>query len=256
MRLPLIGGITAHLGAVTVLLCVVMSLVFVAGLGSIDIEGVGKVRKQEAWTLQYGAIPCEITGRCENQPGLVRLDLSVIGMADRTAVAEVPPTNRFVSLLAAQFLHGSPAHLLGNMLFLIVFGPFVERAFGAARFFVLVLMGGAAAIFIQCVATSASHKPVIGASGAVAFVLGAFLIRHPRAPVLTTLPIPVWLFELPAWVFGLQWFAVEAIQLVRQLVAPDGFTTGIATMAHLGGLTFGLLFGRTLDEEAESRLSG
>jgi membrane associated rhomboid family serine protease len=151
-------------------------------------------------------------------------------------IALVPPA---ATVVTSMFLHGGWMHLAGNMLYLWIFGDNIEDRMGPARFVLFYLVCGTAAVFAQSLPAPESPVPMIGASGAVSGVLGAYLLLFPRTRVLVLVPIGFILkvIRLPAvWVLGL-WFA---IQLISSLLAPaDG--GGIAFRAHLGGFAAGLL---------------
>jgi membrane associated rhomboid family serine protease len=157
--------------------------------------------------------------------------------------ARLPPDlqwiPRFASPFTSMFLHGGWMHLLGNMLFLWIYGDNVEDAMGHARYLVFYLLCGLAAIFAQALSAPDSPYPIIGASGAISGVLGAYLLLFPRAKVLTLVLLPC-LFntlELPARLLLLLWFAV---QLISDLAAPDGGAS-VAFRAHIGGFLTGML---------------
>jgi len=146
------------------------------------------------------------------------------------------PLGRAYTLITSMFLHGGFAHILSNMWFLWVFGDNVEDRLGRARFLVFYLLGGVAAALTQGVFSAASAEPMIGASGAVSAVLGAYYKLFPRAPVLTMVLLffyPVF-FYLPAWFYLGYW---AFIQFIEALVG----VPGIAFWAHLGGFFFGVL---------------
>lgn len=150
-------------------------------------------------------------------------------------IAMVPPA---ATVVTSMFLHGGWMHLVGNMLYLWIFGDNVEDRMGPVRFLVFYLVCGAAAVMAQALPTPEARVPMVGASGAISGVLGAYLLLYPRARVLVLVPIGFILkvIRLPAmWVLGL-WFA---IQLVSSLMAPSG-EGGVAFRAHLGGFVAGL----------------
>jgi membrane associated rhomboid family serine protease len=143
------------------------------------------------------------------------------------------------------FLHGSWAHILGNMLFLAVFGKNVEDAFGHLRYFAFYVAGGFVATMAQAAVTlsagsaAAGHVPVLGASGAIAAVLGAYLILYPRSRVLTlALIFPV---RIPAWVYLGLWFVYQLIHANYGLTSANANGGGVAFFAHVGGFVFGAL---------------
>jgi membrane associated rhomboid family serine protease len=151
-------------------------------------------------------------------------------------VALVPPG---VTVLTSMFLHGSWLHLAGNMLYLWIFGDNVEDRLGRLRFLLFYLACGTAAVFAQALPEPETRVPMVGASGAISGVLGAYLLMFPRARVHVLVPLGFILkvVRLPAiWVLGL-WFLV---QLVSSLLAPAG-EGGVAFRAHLGGFVAGLV---------------
>lgn len=159
--------------------------------------------------------------------------------------ALVPDRPHLTSLVTSMFLHGGWLHLLGNMWFLWVFGSHVEEAMGSARFLIFYLICGVASALVQLVMNLGSPVPTIGASGAIAGVMGAFLLLYPRARVVTLIFIVVFFttVDLPAAVMLIYWFA---IQLISGLASFSSFTDagGIAWFAHVGGFLMGMLLVR------------
>jgi membrane associated rhomboid family serine protease len=152
-------------------------------------------------------------------------------------VAVVPAS---VTMLTSMFLHGGWLHLAGNMLYLWIFGDNIEDRMGRWRFLLFYLACGIAAVLAQALPEPEARVPMIGASGAISGVLGAYLLLFPRARVLVLVPFGFILkaIQLPAvWVLGL-WFFV---QLLSSLMAPAG-EGGVAFRAHLGGFVAGLAF--------------
>jgi membrane associated rhomboid family serine protease len=149
----------------------------------------------------------------------------------------------WLSFGTAMFLHGGWMHLIGNMLFLYVFGDNIEDRCGHSRFVLFYLLAGAAAAATQVAVNPASEMPMVGASGAIAGVLGAYVILFPRARVLTLLPIFIFfqLIELPAYVFLGLWFLMQIASgaLSLRIGADAG---GVAWWAHIGGFLSGALF--------------
>jgi len=169
-----------------------------------------------------------------------------------------------VTIFTAMFLHGGLAHLLGNMLFLWIFGDNVEDALGHFRFLVFYLAAGLCANLLQAFLSPSSAIPNLGASGAIAGVLGAYLVYYPRARIVTVVPLFI-LFpvvELPASVYLLGWFALQfwmgSEQLTRagRAAASHG---GVAFWAHVGGFVFGvawaLIFRPSRQPQAAYRIS-
>ena len=147
--------------------------------------------------------------------------------------------NPLVSVFTSMFLHGGWLHLLGNMLYLWIFGNNVEDSMGRMRFVVFYLICGLAAAGLQIARNPVSDVPMIGASGAIAGVLGAYLILHPFARVHTLLIIFIFIrvITLPAIVVLCFWFL---IQLMSSL-SPAGHQGGVAWHAHIGGFITGLV---------------
>lgn len=159
--------------------------------------------------------------------------------------ALVPDRLRSYSLITSMFLHGGWLHLIGNMWFLWVFGSHVEDALGSAKFAIFYLLSGIAAGAVQLLLNLGSPIPTIGASGAIAGVMGAFLILYPRSRVVTLVFIIVFIttVELPAAFMLIYWFA---IQLLSGLTSFSSFTDqgGVAWFAHVGGFLAGILLVR------------
>jgi membrane associated rhomboid family serine protease len=147
------------------------------------------------------------------------------------------------TIFTAMFMHASILHIGGNMLFLWIFGNNVEDAMGPVKYLLFYLCGGFAAFALQIAVSPNSTVPTLGASGAIAAVLGGYILLYPRARVLT-LVIIVFFFtviELPAWVMLGAWFAIQAAFGATNLTTPTGGGGGVAYFAHIGGFAFGLL---------------
>jgi membrane associated rhomboid family serine protease len=151
-----------------------------------------------------------------------------------------------ISWITAMFLHGSWDHILGNMLFLAIFGKNVEDAFGPVRYLVFYFAGGFVAMMTQTVTTlvfgtgQAGQVPELGASGAIAAVLGAYFVLYPRSRVRTYI-FPIFLIRIPAWVFLGLWFLYQVIEANFGLFNASANGGGVAFFAHVGGFVFGLL---------------
>ena len=143
-----------------------------------------------------------------------------------------------VTLVTSQFLHGSLVHIAGNMLFLWIFGNNIEDRVGRRRFLIFYLLGGLAAAALQFLTGPNSDVPNIGASGAIAAVLGGYLILYPRASVITYIP-PIFFFPLPAVLFLIGWIVLQVYAAGAVQVGSAG--GGVAYFAHIGGFVFGLL---------------
>jgi membrane associated rhomboid family serine protease len=142
-------------------------------------------------------------------------------------------------LFTSMFLHGGGLHLLGNMLYLWIYGDNVEDGMGHTRYLVFYFLCGFVAIFAQALSEPHSAYPIIGASGAISGVLGAYLLLFPRAKVLTLVLLPFFFttLRLPAMLLLLLWFAV---QLLSDLAGQDGGSS-VAFRAHIGGFLTGML---------------
>jgi membrane associated rhomboid family serine protease len=147
------------------------------------------------------------------------------------------------TILTSMFLHGGWLHLIGNMLYLWIFGDNVEDRLGRGRFFVFYLVCGAVAALGQGLADPKSEVPMIGASGAISGVLGAYLVLYPRAKVLVLLPLLIFIttVRVPALVVLGIWFAG---QMLSSLVATPGAGGGVAFAAHVGGFVAGIVLVR------------
>jgi membrane associated rhomboid family serine protease len=146
------------------------------------------------------------------------------------------------TVVTAMFLHASILHIGGNMLFLWIFGNNVEDAMGPIRFLIFYLLGGVAALALQVAVAPNTVAPTLGASGAIAAVLGGYIVLYPRARVLTLVLIIFFfgVIELPALVMLGIWFAEQAAFGAAGLTSL-GSTGGVAYFAHVGGFAFGLL---------------
>jgi len=155
-----------------------------------------------------------------------------------------------VSWLTSMFMHGSWGHILGNMLFLAIFGKNVEDAFGHIRYLAFYLAGGFVATMTQTLITLAAgttadgRVPNLGASGAIAAVLGAYFVLYPGSRILTL--VFVFLARIPAWIFLGVWFLYQLIEGNFGLFSASSDGGGTAFFAHVGGFLFGLVVARLL----------
>jgi membrane associated rhomboid family serine protease len=161
----------------------------------------------------------------------------------------VPRDFTFPSLVTSMFLHGSWFHLLGNMLYLYIFGDNVEDRLGHVRYVLFYLLCGMAAGSAQALTNPSSGVPMVGASGAIAGVSGAYFLFFPRARVVTLVPIFLFLqvMEVPAVFFLLIWFVWQLASGVATLGAHTG---GVAFWAHVGGFVAGMVVGPLLRRRA------
>ena len=197
-------------------------------------RGPVRVAGFTAVTAEYGFVPCELTMRCPGGDDRVDVGTFTDGTPAVVRVHHVPVLLTFVTSL---FMHGGWAHVLGNMLFLWIFGNNIEDRVGRKRFLLFYLLGGVAASALQVAAGPSSDVPNIGASGAIAAVLGGYLLLYPTAAVITYIP-PFFVFPLPAIFFLVGWFALQILAASAVQVGSAG--GGVAYFAHIGGFAFGL----------------
>ena len=176
--------------------------------------------------LEYAAVPRELT-----DPNYV------------LAGCNTEQPWRWLTPLTAMFMHGGLLHLGGNMLFLWIFGNNVEDRMGPVKFTIFYLLGGVCALSLQIVIATSSEVPTVGASGAIAGVLGGYILLYPRARVLTAIILIFFftLIEIPAiYVLGF-WFIQQIALGYFDLNDPAGDGGGVAYFAHIGGFAFGLV---------------
>lgn len=193
------------------------------------IQGAGAPLPLAQSVCNLGLIPGELTGAIS--PG------TPFSMGERL-LCVTDPGRQVSHLFTSMFLHGSWMHLLGNMWFLWLFGNNVEDAMTRTRFIVFYLCCGLAAAFLQVITNTASGIPMVGASGAISGVMGAYLILYPRVRVFVMLPLGFLLTSvaLPAWTMLAYWLF---LQFVSGLTALGGETGGVAFWAHVGGFVAG-----------------
>ncbi len=153
---------------------------------------------------------------------------------------------RFLPLVTSMFWHGGWLHLVGNMLYLWIFGDNIEDKLGHGRYALFYLLGGLAAALTEIAIAPDSQLPTIGASGAIAAVLGAYLVSFPRSRVLTFIPIFFipWFIEIPAVLYLAGWFVIQIFSGYVSLHSPE--SGGTAWWAHIGGFVAGLVLVKLL----------
>jgi rhomboid family protein len=168
--------------------------------------------------------------------------------------ADIVAGRHWINILTAMFMHGSWSHIIGNMVFLWAFGPEVEDLMGRPRYLVFYLLGGLAAALAQIAAGADSTVPNLGASGAIAAVMGAFLVTYPRDQIRSLLVIFVFVdvAYVPAAVLIGVWFLIQAVSLgaVTHQPQPSG---GVAYAAHVGGFIFGAVVARLFEGGANGQ---
>jgi membrane associated rhomboid family serine protease len=198
---------------VTVLLLVACVLVF---FWQLSLGDAGRRA-----VLSLGLIPAVLLGRAE-----LPVELNVVA----------PP----LTMLTSMFMHGGWLHLIGNMLFLWVFADNVEDSMGRGRFVLFYIVCGVVAALAQALPDPTSQIPMVGASGAVSGVLGAYLLLYPHARVLTLIPLGIWfpIVRIPAGILLTLWFG---FQLLSNYLLQEGGKGGVAFRAHIGGFVAGML---------------
>jgi membrane associated rhomboid family serine protease len=202
--------------------------------------------------VDYAVFPYEVThpgDHCEAVPG----GFACEGQQGVTGTAGPQPAT-WITLFTSMFMHGGLLHLGGNMLFLWIFGNNVEDSMGPIKFILFYVLGGLAADAAQIAVGPNSAVPTIGASGAVAGVLGGYLLLFPRARVVTVVFIIFFftILELPAILFLVIWIGQQFLFGYFDLVGSDG-EGGVAYFAHIGGFVFGLLLIRAFASEKRHR---
>jgi membrane associated rhomboid family serine protease len=195
--------------------------------------------------IDYAVIPYEVT-HPGDECALVQGGQAV---ACGEEAGDQPPT--WLTLFSSMFMHGGLLHLGGNMLFLWIFGNNVEDSMGPLKFIAFYVLGGLAADAAQIAVSANSAVPTIGASGAVAGVLGGYLLLFPRARVVTVVFIIFFftILELPAILFLGIWLLQQGLFAYFDLLQPTGEGGGVAYFAHIGGFVFGLLLIRAFASE-------
>ena len=145
-------------------------------------------------------------------------------------------------LFTSMFLHGGWMHLIGNMWFLWLFGDNVEDRIGHGRYLLLYLAGGLAGAVAHWFFNAASQVPTVGASGAIAAVMGAYLITFPRARIRTLVPLFIFLtwFDVPAFIILFYWLLLQLLSGVASVAVADPMQGGVAFFAHVGGFLAGI----------------
>jgi membrane associated rhomboid family serine protease len=169
---------------------------------------------QAGFVTDYGAIPAEISQGVDLQ-----------------------------TLVTSMFLHGGWAHLLGNMLYLWIFADNIEATIGHIRFLIFYLLGGLAAGLAQVLVEPQSMVPCVGASGAIAAVMGAYIVMFPQSKVKMLFLLFFTVFYIPAWIFLGFWFAQQAMSGLNLMGLNGEDAGGVAWWAHIGGFVFGLFAG-------------
>jgi membrane associated rhomboid family serine protease len=212
------------------------------------LQQAGATRQGEYFTYGYSVIPLEITTGTDLTEPVLLPDAPPApdprtGRLQRPAIPEAPgPSPIYLTLITAMFMHGGWLHIIGNMLYLWIFGDNIEDNFGHGKFLVFYIICGLAASFAQILADPTSPVPSLGASGAIAGVLGAYLVMFPHNRVRNIVMLG-WIWttvELPAIIVLGFWIV---IQVVSQYTSSfqSKHSGGVAYMAHIGGFAVGVL---------------
>jgi membrane associated rhomboid family serine protease len=185
----------------------------------------------ETFTYGYSAVPYEITHGTD----LTQASMVDIHGKDFPIPQYPGPHPIYLTLLSSMFMHGGWMHILGNMLYLFIFGDQIEDLLGHAKFLFFYLACGLAAAFAQIIYNPDSIIPTLGASGAIAGVLGAYLIKHPTNRVRVLMGR--YITHMPAVVVLGFWIV---LQIFSQVSTPAGQASGVAYMAHIGGFAAGV----------------
>jgi membrane associated rhomboid family serine protease len=205
-------------------------------LAWIFIQGLGSDYSLAASICEYGLIPGELLVTAA--PG------TKVPLGSGLACVLAPGASAW-SIITSMFMHGGWFHIIGNMWFLAVFGDNVEDALGSVRFILFYLLCGVAAAALQVVTDSRSVVPMVGASGAIGGVMGAYAFLFPRAPVhvLVFFGFYVSRFVVPAFLRLGYWFVIQILGGIPALAGAGG---GIAFWAHVGGFAVGVILSKVL----------
>ncbi len=263
MPIPLKDNVpTLRLPIVTILLIAVNIGFYVWQLSSPTdryasptLERLGLNERDEK-SVSYGAIPYRLLhpgedcaagvrqGSSGSEAGIVCEGTAAYRTSESSGQPFEPLDEApwYVTAFTSMFMHGGFFHILFNMLFLWIFGNNIEDAMGRPRFLLFYLLAGLAAVYSQSLLDPGSTVPTIGASGAVAGVLGAYLVLLPRARILTLIFLLffITLVEIPAWVMLGVWFVLQFLPAVGQVAVPDFAGGSVAYFAHVGGFLFGM----------------
>jgi membrane associated rhomboid family serine protease len=232
-----------------IVICCLVYFVFEGGLWSLGATGDERV-------LEYGAIPYELTNPGSDCGFTADGTVGCEGQAEVGGAQAPEQAPWYITVFTSMFMHGSLLHLGGNMLFLWIFGNNIEDSMGRIRYAAFYLLGGVAALGLQLVTDPSSTIPIVGASGAIAAVLGGYAVLYPRARVVTLVFIVIifTVIQLPALlVLGL-WVLMQLLPAFSDPLGGGG--GGVAYFAHIGGFVFGMalikLFANNVHEDYEA----
>jgi membrane associated rhomboid family serine protease len=211
---------------------VTLAIVALCTLAWLFVQGAGAIEPLAMSVCHLGLIPGELTGMVS---GGVRFQMA------EGVMCVTQPGTQISNVFTSMFLHGGWMHLIGNMWFLWLFGNNIEDSMTRPRFVAFYLICGVAAAMAQVIANPASTIPMVGASGAISGVMGAYLVLYPRVRVYTFIPLGFFFYSiaLPAWVMLIYWAVIQTVGGLAQTVAEEG--GGVAFWAHLGGFIAGVV---------------
>jgi membrane associated rhomboid family serine protease len=210
---------------------VTIGLIVVTTATWLVVQGAGSALPLAKSVCELGLIPGELTASLP--PGTAfRMGRGIACLTD--------PGRQVSTVFTSMFLHGSWMHLIGNMWFLWLFGNNIEDSMTRPRFLAFYLLSGIAAALTQVAASPMSEVPMVGASGAISGVMGAYLVLFPRVRVYTIIPLGFFIqsFALPAWMMLIYWMLLQFFGGVTSIVAAR--SGGVAFWAHIGGFIAGL----------------
>jgi len=210
---------------------VTLALIGLNVLAWLLVQGAGAALPLARSVCNLGLIPGELTGALPPGTGF-QMGPNLVCLTD--------PGPQVSHLITSMFLHGSWMHLLGNMWFLWLFGNNIEDSMTRPRFVAFYLLCGLAAAALQVVTTPASVVPMVGASGAISGVMGAYLVLYPRVRVFAIVPLGFFLtrIALPAWMMLLYWALLQFFGGLTSIGVEGG---GVAFWAHVGGFAAGVV---------------
>jgi membrane associated rhomboid family serine protease len=167
--------------------------------------------------------------------------------------ADITSGHHWITILTAMFMHGSWSHIIGNMIFFWAFGPEIEDAMGKVRYLAFYLLGGLVAMLAQIAAAPHSTVPNLGASGAIAAIMGAFMVTYPRDRIRSLLIIFIFVkvTYIPAALLIGFWFVTQLFHVGSVAQAQTG---GVAYLAHVGGFIFGAIASRWFERAREMEM--
>lgn len=232
--------LTDSFPVLTVTLIAINVFVFIALQGPVGLDGVNSET-----VLRFGAIPYELTHLGQFCAPFDSLHIGCGPKAQVELQSGIDQAPALLTVFTSMFMHGGWLHLGGNMLFLWIFGNNVEDSMGRFRFAAFYLLGGIIALAAQVAIDTNATVPTVGASGAIAAVLGGYALLYPHARVLTVVFIIFFftIIEIPALILLGIWFVMQFLPAFGQLALPEagGQGGGVAYFAHVGGFIFGLL---------------